>query len=107
LSRTFLAIAATARASATLRASGFSHAKPISSPVPRSRVWTISSTLAMRAWLGPHSHNAWMSGSATIAAMDLYALAGPTSSSRASRAVPAAFFAFGLHTPMMSQSRTC
>ena len=33
-------------------------------------MWTISSTLSMRAWLGPQSHSAWMSGSATIAAID-------------------------------------
>ena len=36
-------------ASATLRASGFSHAMPLSVPLPRSIASTISSTFSMRA----------------------------------------------------------
>ena len=86
----------TSFASATLRASGFSHAIPRSEPRPLAIVSQISSTLAMRAWLGPHNQMAWMRGSATMSAMLLYARQSPRSRSRANLAVAAAFLVVGL-----------
>src|SRR3989449_3350571 len=98
--------AATRFASATFRASGFSHAMPLSSPLPRAIVSAISSTFATRAKFGPHSHTASIAGSATSWAMDGNAFARPTSSLRASAAVSSACFALGLQTPNTSASRT-
>src|SRR5438128_935252 len=98
--------AATRFASATFRASGFSHAMPLSAPLPRAFVSAISSTFATRAKFGPHSHTASIAGSATSWAMDGNAFARPTSSLRASAAVSSACFALGLQTPNTSASRT-
>ena len=102
----FSTILMTAFASATVRASGFSHAMPLSVPFPLVTASQISSTFSMRAWLGPFSQMASMAGSATISVMLLYALHAPRSSSRAYFAAEAAFLAFGLHTPNTSASRT-
>src|SRR5207237_5046259 len=103
---TLLTRSTTFFASATLRASGFSQARPRRVPAPLFMASTISSTFAMRAWLGPHSHSALMAGSATMSRMVLYGRASPTSSSRANAAVDAAFFSLGLQTPRTSISRT-
>jgi hypothetical protein len=59
----------------------------------------------MRAWFGPHSQMASISGSATMSVIVAYALASPTSSVRASAAADAAFFLLGLQTPRTSASR--
>src|SRR6267378_464777 len=103
---TLCARAATFFASATFRARGFSQARPRSVPAPLFMAPTISSMFEMRAWLGPHSQSAFIAGSATMSRMDLYGLASPTSCSRASAAVAAAFFSLGLQTPRTSASRT-
>ena len=47
---------------------------PRASPCPRSIASTISSTFSMRAWFGPQSQSASIAGSATISAMESYAL---------------------------------
>src|SRR6266540_1210536 len=97
---------ATRFASAKFRASGFSDAIPLSSAVPRASVSAISSTFSMRASFRPHSHTASMAGSATISAMDRYALVWPRSSRRARAAISSARCRVGLHTPSTSASRT-
>src|SRR5207249_4367266 len=97
---------ATRFASATLRASGFSQAIPLSWPLPRAIVSAISSTFSTRAKFGPHSHTASIAGSVTSWAMDGNAFASPTSSRRARAAISSACCGVGLHTPRTSASRT-
>jgi hypothetical protein len=93
-------------ASATLRASGFSQAIPLSVPRPLSTAATISSKFSIRAWFGPVTQIASIAGSATMSVIVVYAFALPTSSLRAYAAAASAFARFGLHTPSTSPSRT-
>src|SRR6476646_10745208 len=93
------------RASAALRARGFSQAMPTSF-APRERASTMRSMFSMRAWLGPQIQMQSISGAATISSMEAKARASPTRRERARAAASSAWPACGLHTPRTSASRT-
>ena len=72
--------------------------KRLPSPPPPPVLWHIDEFSS--------SAQAQQAESPWSLAIEAYGRAGPTSMSRASAAVASAFFAFGLHTPRTSASRT-